>query len=26
QEVKAIIRTGENTPYSNIIVQSGVTI
>ncbi|EGJ26688.1 D-ribose pyranase [Streptococcus porcinus] len=24
--VKAIIRTGENTPYSNIILQSGVTI
>lgn len=25
-EVKAVIRTGENTPYSNIILQSGVTI
>ncbi len=22
--VKAVIRTGENTPYSNIILQSGV--
>lgn len=26
KEVKAVIRTGENTPYSNIILQSGVTI
>ncbi|VTS34590.1 D-ribose pyranase [Streptococcus pseudoporcinus] len=26
KDVKAIIRTGENTPYSNIILQSGVTI
>lgn len=26
QDVKAVIRTGENTPYSNIILQSGVTI
>jgi len=24
--VKAVIRTGEDTPYSNIILQSGVTI
>lgn len=24
--VKAVIRTGENTPYSNVILQSGVTI
>lgn len=24
KEAKAIIRTGENTPYSNIILQSGV--
>lgn len=24
--VKAVIRTGENTPYSNIILQSGVTL
>ncbi|CAM4227335.1 ribose pyranase [Streptococcus penaeicida] len=26
KEAKAVIRTGENTPYSNIILQSGVTI
>ncbi|HEO7538252.1 TPA: D-ribose pyranase [Streptococcus agalactiae] len=26
QDVKAVIRTGENTPYSNIILQSGVII
>lgn len=26
KEVKAVVRTGENTPYSNIILQSGVTI
>ncbi|WP_159583295.1 D-ribose pyranase [Streptococcus halichoeri] len=26
QAVKAVIRTGENTPYSNIILQSGVII
>lgn len=26
RSVKAIIRTGENTPYSNVILQSGVTI
>ncbi|EHI70391.1 D-ribose pyranase [Streptococcus ictaluri] len=26
QEVKAVIRTGENTPYSNVILQSGVTL
>ncbi|MGT2958136.1 D-ribose pyranase [Streptococcus bovimastitidis] len=26
KEVKTVIRTGENTPYSNIILQSGVTI
>ncbi|MGT2886994.1 D-ribose pyranase [Streptococcus didelphis] len=26
KDVKAIIRTGENTPYSNLILQSGVTI
>ncbi|CRH92952.1 D-ribose pyranase [Chlamydia trachomatis] len=26
KEVKAIIRTGENTPYSNIILQSGVIL
>lgn len=25
-QVKAVIRTGENTPYSNVILQSGVTI
>lgn len=25
-QVKAVIRTGEDTPYSNIILQSGVTI
>lgn len=25
KEVKAVIRTGESTPYSNIILQSGVT-
>jgi D-ribose pyranase len=25
-DVKAVIRTGENTPYSNIILQSGVTL
>ncbi|MEQ9763109.1 D-ribose pyranase [Streptococcus sp. ZJ151] len=24
--VKAVIRTGEDTPYSNIILQSGVTL
>ncbi|MBY5034806.1 D-ribose pyranase [Streptococcus gallolyticus] len=24
--VKAVIRTGENTPYSNIILQSGVIL
>ncbi len=24
KSVKAVIRTGENTPYSNIILQSGV--
>ncbi|KHD45238.1 D-ribose pyranase [Streptococcus hongkongensis] len=24
--VKAVVRTGENTPYSNIILQSGVTL
>lgn len=23
---KAVVRTGENTPYSNVILQSGVTI
>lgn len=26
KEVKAIVRTGENTPYSNIILQSGVRL
>lgn len=26
QDVKAVISTGENTPYSNIILQSGVII
>ncbi|PCS01538.1 ribose pyranase [Lactococcus fujiensis JCM 16395] len=26
QNVKAVIRTGEDTPYSNIILQSGVVI
>lgn len=26
QDIKAVIRTGENTPYSNIILQSGVII
>lgn len=26
KEVKAVVRTRENTPYSNIILQSGVTI
>ncbi len=26
KEVKAVVRTGENTAYSNIILQSGVTI
>lgn len=25
-EVKAVVRTGENTPYSNIILQSGVAL
>ncbi|GAB2025671.1 D-ribose pyranase [Lactovum odontotermitis] len=25
-DVKAVIRTGEATPYSNIILESGVTI
>ncbi|WP_321969578.1 RbsD/FucU domain-containing protein, partial [Streptococcus pneumoniae] len=25
-KVKAVIRTGEDTPYSNIILQSGVII
>ncbi|MCL2112575.1 MAG: D-ribose pyranase [Streptococcaceae bacterium] len=24
--VKAVVRTGEDTPYSNIILQSGVTL
>lgn len=24
--VKAVVRTGENTPYSNVILQSGVTL
>lgn len=24
EKVKAVIRTGENTPYANIILQSGV--
>ncbi|MGT2933061.1 D-ribose pyranase [Streptococcus catagoni] len=26
KNVKAVIRTGENTPYSNVILQSGVII
>lgn len=26
KNVKAVVRTGENTPYSNIILQSGVTL
>lgn len=26
QDVKAVVRTGEDTPYSNIILQSGVTL
>lgn len=26
KHVKAVIRTGEDTPYSNIILQSGVTL
>ena len=25
-DVKAVVRTGENTPYSNIILQSGVAL
>lgn len=26
KSTKAVVRTGENTPYSNVILQSGVTI
>ncbi|MFU2180763.1 D-ribose pyranase [Streptococcus hyovaginalis] len=26
KHVKAVVRTGEDTPYSNIILQSGVTL
>ncbi|MDY4761466.1 D-ribose pyranase [Streptococcus thoraltensis] len=26
KDVKAVVRTGEDTPYSNIILQSGVTL
>lgn len=26
KDVKAVVRTGENTPYSNVILQSGVTL
>jgi D-ribose pyranase len=26
RSVKAVVRTGEDTPFSNIILQSGVTI
>lgn len=26
KNAKAVVRTGENTPYSNVILQSGVTI
>ncbi|MFT8356952.1 MAG: D-ribose pyranase [Bifidobacterium aquikefiri] len=26
RDCKAVLRTGEDTPYSNIILQSGVTI
>ena len=26
KSVKAVVRTGENTPYSNAILQSGVII